>query len=140
MSSIPMIDELRGGRLIRLIRLIRIIKAFNSTTLLINHLYRNRINGTLVSTTLLSIVLIIFSSIAILVIENDPNSNISTAEDAIWWTFCTISTVGYGDKYPVTTEGRILAIILMTYGVALLGIITAFVTSFFISPENKQIN
>jgi voltage-gated potassium channel len=91
----------------------------------------------LVSTTLLSIVLIIFSSIAILIIESDPNSNISTAEDAIWWTFCTITTVGYGDKYPVTTEGRIIAIILMTYGVALLGVITGFVTAFFISPENK---
>ena len=63
--------------------------------------------------------MLLFSSIAILQVETDPNSNIKTAEDAIWWSYVTITTVGYGDKYPVTTEGRIIAVILMTVGVGL---------------------
>ena len=54
-------------------------------------------------------LLVIFSSIAILNVETAPESNIKTAEDAIWWAFVTITTVGYGDKFPVTTEGRIIA-------------------------------
>ena len=58
-------------------------------------------------------IAIIFSSIAILQVETSANSNIKTAEDAIWWTYTTITTVGYGDKFPVTTEGRILAMISM---------------------------
>jgi len=88
----------------------------------------------------LAILLIIFSSIGILAIETDPNSNIKTAEDAIWWTYTTITTVGYGDKYPVTTEGRILAMVLMTFGVGLFGTFTAFVASIFVSENKKEKN
>jgi voltage-gated potassium channel len=81
--------------------------------------------------------MLLFSSVAILQFETDPNSNIKTAEDAIWWSYVTITTVGYGDKYPVTTEGRIIAVILMTVGVGLFGTFTAFVSSWFVK-SNEQ--
>ena len=61
--------------------------------------------------------MVIFSSIAILNLENEPESNIKTASDALWWSFVTITTVGYGDKFPITYEGRIVAAFLMTAGV-----------------------
>src|SRR3712207_7326739 len=48
-------------------------------------------------------------------------SNIKTAADAIWWSVVTLTTVGYGDRYPVTTEGRFLATLLMTAGIGLFG-------------------
>ncbi|MBM3452384.1 MAG: two pore domain potassium channel family protein [Bacteroidetes bacterium] len=73
-----------------------------------------------------------FSTIRILQVENDPKSNIKTAEDAIWWADVTITTVGYGDKFPVTSEGRIISAILMTTGVGLFGIFTAFVAPWFV--------
>lgn len=76
--------------------------------------------------------MIIFSSIAILEVEDAPESNIKTAEDAIWWTYTTITTVGYGDKYPVTTEGRLIAMTLMTFGVGLFGTFTAYISSMFV--------
>jgi voltage-gated potassium channel len=89
----------------------------------------------LTSVALISILMIIFSSIAILQFEKDINSNIKTAEDAIWWSYVTITTVGYGDKYPITTEGRIIGAILMTTGVGIFGTFTALVSSWFIQKN-----
>lgn len=138
LSSIPMIDYLRAGRILRLIRLFRVIRAFRSTKQLLNHIFSNKAKGALTSVSILAVLLIIFSAIAILEVENDPNSNIKTAEDAIWWTYTTITTVGYGDKYPVTTEGRILAMVLMTFGVGFFGTFTAYIASIFVKDKTKE--
>lgn len=92
-SSIPAIDVLRAGRVIRLFRLIRILRAVRSTKLLVNYAFKNRKQDTFSAVAAISVLLIIFSSIAILNVENDPNSNIKTAEDALWWAFVTITTV-----------------------------------------------
>jgi voltage-gated potassium channel len=138
-SSIPMIDALRGGRLFRLIELLRILRAFRSTKRLTEHVFRNKAQGTLSTVALLAVMLVFFSAIAILQVEDAPDSNIKTAEDAIWWAYVTITTVGYGDKYPVTTEGRIVAVILMTAGVALFGTFAAYVAYLFgVKPDKKE--
>jgi voltage-gated potassium channel len=138
-SSIPMVGFLRAGRLFRLIRLFRVIRAFRSTKHLVDHIFANKAKGALTSVSALAILLVIFSAIAILQVESDPNSNIKTAEDAIWWSYVTITTVGYGDKFPVTTEGRIIAAVLMTAGVGLFGTFTAYVASLFvIDNKNKD--
>ncbi len=131
LSSIPMFDFLRAGRLLRLIRLLRIVRAFRSTNQLIKHIFKNKAEGALASATISSILLLLFSSIAILQVENHPGSNILTAEDAIWWSYSTLTTVSYGELYPITTEGRIIAGILMTAGIALFGTFTAFAASWF---------
>ncbi len=131
LSSIPMVGFLRAGRLLRLIRLLRVIRAFRSTRHLVNHIFANKAQGAFTSISVIAILLVIFS-IGILQVEDDPNSNIKTAEDAIWWAYVTITTVGYGDKFPVTTEGRIIAAILMTAGVGLFGTFTAFIASWFV--------
>lgn len=142
LSSIPAIDILRVGRSVRLIRLLRLIRAFKSTKHLVEHIFRKRAQGTFMSVSIIAFLLIIFSSIAILQVEDSPNSNIKTAEDALWWAYVTITTVGYGDKFPVTTEGRIIAGILMTAGVGLFGTFTAYVATWFISgkKENEEAN
>lgn len=137
-SSIPMVDFLRVGRLFRLIRLFRIVRAFRSTKQFVTYIFRNKAQGAFTSVSVLAILLIIFCSIAILQVENAPNSNIQTAEDAIWWSYVTITTVGYGDKFPVTTEGRIIASILLTAGVGLFGTFTAYVASIFVSNNEEE--
>ncbi len=139
-SSIPMINVLRMGRLLRLIRLVRILRAFRTTKHFLHHVFKNKVEGTFTSVTILAVLLIIFSSIAILQVENNPNGNIKTAEDAVWWAYVTITTVGYGDKYPVTTEGRIIASLLMTAGVGLFGTFTAYIASIFVSENKKEEN
>ena len=142
LSSIPAIDILRVGRSVRLIRLLRLLRAFKSTKHLVGHIFRKRAQGTFLSVSIIAFLLIIFSSIAILQVEDSPNSNIKTAEDALWWAYVTITTVGYGDKFPVTTEGRIIAGILMTAGVGLFGTFTAYVATWFIAgkKENEETN
>jgi voltage-gated potassium channel len=138
-SSIPMVDFLRAGRVLRLIRLLRLIRAFRSIHQLLHHIFQNKAQGAFTSVAILAILLIIFSAIGILQVEKDPNSNIKTAEDALWWAYVTITTVGYGDKYPVTTEGRLIAVVLMTGGVGLFGTFTAYVASWFvINPTSKE--
>ena len=78
-------------------------------------------------------MMIVFSAIAILQVETDPTSNIKSAEDAIWWAITTITTVGYGDRYPVTTLGRIVSTILMITGIGLFGTFSGLVSSWLSS-------
>ncbi|MBC7382871.1 MAG: potassium channel family protein [Bacteroidia bacterium] len=137
-SSIPTLDFMRAGRLLRLIRLIRILRAFRSTKHIVKYIFREKIQGTFTSISIVAILMVIFSSIAILQVEDDPNSNIKTAGDALWWAYVTITTVGYGDKFPVTTFGRIIAAALITVGVGLFGTFTGFLASWFVESKSVE--
>ncbi len=73
--------------------------------------------------------------------ENAKGSNIHDYPDALWWAIVTVTTVGYGDRYPVTEGGRIVAVILMLVGIGLIGVLTATVASVFIKEHtdaNKE--
>ena len=136
-SSIPYIAVLRAGRLFRLVRLLRVLRAFRSTRILIHHIFKSKVKGTMTAVGIITVLIIIFSSISILIVETAPESNIKSAEDAVWWTVVTVTTVGYGDKYPVTTEGRIIGIVVMIAGVGLIGTYTGFIASLFVG-ENRD--
>jgi voltage-gated potassium channel len=66
-----------------------------------------------------------------------PDASITTFGDAVWWTITTISTVGYGDRYPVTVEGRVVAATLMVAGIALLGVVTASIAASFVENVRR---
>ncbi len=135
LASIPFIEFAIYGRVLRLIRLIRIVRSFKSIHNFIHKVFKSRAEGAFIMVSLIAILLVIFSSIAILYFENTEEANIKTAEDAIWWSYVTITTVGYGDKYPVTTGGRIVGILLITGGVGVFGTFTAFVASWFVRDK-----
>ncbi len=137
-SSIPSLPFVRFGRIFRLIRLFRILRAFRSIRVLSRHLFRNRVEGTMSAVAIITFLVVIFSSISILLVETDSASNIKSAEDAIWWSLSTITTVGYGDKFPVTTEGRLIGVTLMIVGVGLFGTFTAYVASWFAAGSIKK--
>ncbi|MFH0761447.1 MAG: ion transporter [Bacteroidota bacterium] len=139
-SSIPFIPIIRAGRIVRLVRLIRILRAFRSVKVLMKHIYKSRIKGTMTVVCIITILLIIFASISILIVETDPASNIKTAGDALWWSFSTITTVGYGDRFPVTVFGRLIGVILMCAGVGLFGTFTAYISTWFIQGREKTTN
>lgn len=80
-----------------------------------------------------SVTLIVFvASLAVLDAERDGRGNIDDFGDALWWSMTTITTIGYGDLYPVTGTGRLVAVGLMLAGIALLGIVTAAVASWLV--------
>lgn len=80
-----------------------------------------------------SLLVIYLCALAVLDIErNAPGANIVTFGDAIWWAFVTVATVGYGDYYPVTGLGRVWAVALMAGGIAIVGTVTATVSSYVI--------
>ncbi|HEU5387180.1 MAG TPA: potassium channel family protein, partial [Streptosporangiaceae bacterium] len=73
------------------------------------------------------------ASVAMLDAERGhPGANIETFGDSLWWALVTMMTVGYGDRYPVTTTGRVIGAGLMVCGVALLGIVTATLASWLV--------
>ena len=80
-----------------------------------------------------------FTSLGVLVVEQqDPDANIKTASDAIWWSVSTITTVGYGDKVPVTAEGRVLAIMLMVSGAGMFALVSGLVVSSIIGIKKEK--
>ena len=81
---------------------------------------------------------IVFSSIGVLHAERGVDGNIATASDALWWAVVTVSTVGYGDEYPVSAEGRLIATLLIVISVGMLSILTAFVATWFLEPDQDE--
>jgi voltage-gated potassium channel len=65
-------------------------------------------------------------------------SNIKTFSDGLWWAVTTVTTVGYGDRFPTTTEGRLLAVLLMITGISLVGVITASVAAWFVKMSQDD--
>lgn len=79
------------------------------------------------------------AAVAVLDAErSQPDANIKTFGDAAWWAITTITTVGYGDRYPITNVGRIAAVGLMLGGIALLGVVTAALASWFVEHVTRH--
>lgn len=137
LSCIPMLDVARWGRIARIARIARLLRSIRAARVLSTVILAKRRQSTLLAATLLALVLIIASSTAVLHFEDTPESMIRTAEDALWWAFATITTVGYGEFYPVTAEGRVIAAILMTAGIGLFGAFSAAIAAWFLVPEDE---
>lgn len=131
-ASIPAIETLRWGRLFRVIRVIRLLFALRSYRALLLQFVHNRRQAGLASALVLTFFVITFASIGMLLVETAPESNIKTAEDALWWSMVSITTIGYGDRYPVTDLGRIIASVLMFSGIGLFGTLSGVAASFFL--------
>jgi voltage-gated potassium channel len=138
LSSIPAIEALRISRIARVVRILRVLRGIRATRTLASFVLKKRAQGVFLAAAFLSILLVVVASIAILQFESVDQANIRSAGDAIWWAFATITTVGYGDRFPVTGEGRVLAAVLMTAGVGLFGVFSGFVAAWFLSPLNQK--
>jgi voltage-gated potassium channel len=115
---------LRPLRVLRLLTLLDILNRRASSSL------RGRVAAYVGSATSL---IIFCSALTVLDAErSNPDANITTFADALWWATTTVTTVGYGDRFPTTSGGRLVAVLLMVGGIALLGIVTAGLASWLI--------
>lgn len=138
LSSIPMLEPARWGRLARVARLLRVLRALRASRMLGRILIEQRGQSAALAAALLALFLIVASSAAILRFEDRQESNIRTADDAVWWAFTTITTVGYGDRFPVTGEGRFIAALLMTAGVGLFSAFSGALAAWFLAPDEAN--
>jgi voltage-gated potassium channel len=138
LSSIPTINIARWGRAARLARLLRVLRGVRATKILGALALARRAESAFLAVALVAILLLVAASISILQVETVDGSNIKTADDALWWALTTITTVGYGDRYPVTPEGRFIAGVLMCAGVGLFGMFSGLLAAWFVAPEAKE--
>ena len=129
----PAFRSLQAIRIYRFIRLIRVLKKLSTLT------SGTSLNEKLLALPGIALVMVFFTTMLMVEVErNAPNATIKTGGDALWWALTTVTTVGYGDTYPVTTEGRIIAAVMMLIGIALFGSMSAIVTSKLILPKERR--
>jgi voltage-gated potassium channel len=127
-------------RVFRVIRIARLIRDYGFK-LMVTNFMKYRAASTLLTVLMLILLLMEFGGIAIVSAEAaNPNANIKTGADAIWWIMVTITTVGYGDRYPVTFAGRMIGMAIMVAGVGVFGVFSGYLANFFISrkPEADE--
>lgn len=139
-SSIPVFDSMRWGRAARVVRILRVIRGVKATRMIAAMLFQQRALNAVMAGSFVAILAIFASSFAILAFEEGAEGTIKTADDAVWWAICTVTTVGYGDYYPVTWEGRIVAFFLMITGAATFGALAGLLASWFMGTENAADN
>ena len=121
---------LRPLRLLRLLALARVLNRAATRNL------AERVTVYVVGTAIAAVGL---GALAVLDAEqNAPGANITTFSNALWWAATTVTTVGYGDHYPVTTTGRVVALALMLVGIAVMGSVTAAIAAWFVQNLNQQ--
>jgi len=129
---------LRVGRLVRIVRVIRLLRAIRATHKITSLLLKDKIKTGIASVLLSAFLLILFCAVGILICEQqDPEANIKTAGDAVWWSVTTITTVGYGDKYPVYRRGKNRGHDIDGCRHRPLRILSGLAASFFIGSRNK---
>ena len=136
LSSVPF-QQFKVLRIFRVVKVVRLLRHFGQRKVLAELRY-HRASSALFLTTFLVIIVLEFGGGLIVAIEaDDPSANIKTAGDGVWWAFVTITTVGYGDRVPVTEFGRLTGMLTMTLGVALFGVLTGFLANAFIPPKEE---
>lgn len=115
---------------LRPLRLLRLVGLFGATT--------RRAGGRAQVRTTTGVIVAVLVLVAVcggLVLDAErghEGANIATPSDALWWASTTVTTVGYGDRFPTTGEGRLVGVLLMVGGIALLGVITASIAAWFV--------
>jgi voltage-gated potassium channel len=136
-SSLPF-PNAKILRLFRLWRVFRLFRRFGARNLLDQFVTR-RAENALLTVVFLVLCVLEFGALAVLRAEmTSPDASITNASDALWWVFVTITTVGYGDRFPVTNTGRIIGIFVMIAGVGLFGTLSGFLANQFLTPPTPK--
>jgi Ion transport protein len=136
LASLPF-EGAKVLRVFRLARVIRLLRAYGMKNIA-KGLVRDRAGSALLTLLLMGILVLEFGSLEMLHLEQyAPDANITSASDALWYVIVTISTVGYGDQFPVTGGGRLFGAVIIIIGVGIFGTFTGYLANVFLSPSKK---
>jgi voltage-gated potassium channel len=144
-ASIPFVEGLRFLRIVRAVRIIRLFRFLRGVRGLA-HLLRliagNRTRSLFTIYISCTAVILAYCSLGFYTFETSINKNIASYGDALWLAFTTLTTVGYGDVYPVTSSGRFIAVALVITGLGLFSLMTAEFATIFMryAKEDKNRN
>ncbi len=128
--ALVILPFLRPMRLLRLLAFARVLNRSAASSL------AGRVSTYIIGVTIIATGL---GAVAVLDVEQDvPGANITTFGDAMWWACTTVTTVGYGDRYPVTAQGRVIAVALMIIGIATVGAVTASFAAWMVARVEQD--
>ncbi len=137
LASLPL-PQAKILRVFRLVRVTRLLRQLGIRAVW-NTIARDRANSALLVLLLMGILVLEFGSLVILRIEQyAPGANITSASDALWYVIVTISTVGYGDQFPVTDAGRLAGTVVIVTGVGIFGTFTGYLANLFLAPRKRD--
>jgi voltage-gated potassium channel len=132
---VAIVPFLRVFRIFRVVEVVREARRVGSERLA-EDLFVSRASSTFLVTVFLVIAVVEFAGIAEFYVEQgQPHANIVSAGDSIWWGLVTITTVGYGDQYPVGPGGRLVGVMLLFAGIGLFSVLTGFIANLFLAPD-----
>jgi voltage-gated potassium channel len=135
LAAVPFLGVVR---LLHVTSVVRALRARGPGSIL-EELYVARASATFYLTIFLVIFVLELSGALVLDAEaGAAGANIRSPGDALWWGYVTITTVGYGDQYPVTPWGRVIGVFLLTAGVALFSVFTGFIANAFLAPRRRR--
>jgi voltage-gated potassium channel len=137
LASMP-VQQVKIFRVFRIVRVVRLLRELGPKAIW-RSLARDRASSALYVLLLVGLLMLEFGSLGMLYLEqNAPDGNIKTASDALWYSLVTMSTVGYGDQFPVTNPGRLLGSLIIIVGVGIFGTLTGFLANAFIRPSKAE--
>jgi voltage-gated potassium channel len=136
-DALALIPTVRGVRLLRLLRLLRLVRAFAGVYRALVGLERLAAYRGLVWLFVAWLAVAAICAAALYLAEVGENSRLQTPVDALWWAIVTLSTVGYGDIFPITPEGRAVGAVLMLLGITLWAGVTGTIASYFVTTDKS---
>jgi voltage-gated potassium channel len=135
---LALLPAVRGLRIARLFRLLRLVRTFAGVFRALSRIETLAAHRGLVWLFVAWLGTSVICSLGLYALENGVNKAVASPTDALWWGIVTLTTVGYGDVYPITPEGRLVAALLMILGIVLFSGITATITSFLVGEGSSD--
>ena len=135
---LPFLRPLRVARSAHAFRLLGTLRVVAPLARALHDARRLFARGGVLGGLTVATLAVLGASVAMWQVERGSGGSIKNLADALWWAATTVTTVGYGDTFPVTAEGRAIAVILMIVGISIFGLLTATVAAFFVETTNED--
>lgn len=136
-ASFP-IGFLAGFKALRLLKIFQVIKIFGSISRFKKYLGCNKVHVFKLILFSGFTLLTMISPIMILFFEEDSGGGINTAKEALWWTYVTLTTIGFGDFYPITDGGRIFTVFMSLGGIGMFGILSSLIVNYILTKAKED--